>query len=85
MERYQPEGGYRALAPEEPLYRRALDTIAAIRLAVEARRVKWKLGQNRSPEIRARVAARLRERGRPNDARAAAALEGTLRRGRRSR
>ncbi len=85
MERYQPEGGYRALSAAEPLYEKALATIAALRLEIEGRRVKFKLGQNRAPEARARVAARLRARGRPNDARAAAALLGTLARESRAR
>jgi predicted FMN-binding regulatory protein PaiB len=40
--------------------------------------VKFKLGQNRPPETRREVVRRLRERGRPGDARAAEALEWTL-------
>ena len=78
MQRYQPEGGYRALAPDEPLYREALGTIAAVRLEIEARRIKWKLGQNRSPEVRAVVVERLRARGRAGDRRAADALQWTI-------
>jgi predicted FMN-binding regulatory protein PaiB len=41
-------------------------------------RTKFKLGQNRPPETRRQVVQFLRERGRPNDARAADALESTL-------
>jgi predicted FMN-binding regulatory protein PaiB len=56
--------------------------IAAVRLSVVARKVKWKIGQNRAPEQRARVVAELRRRGRPRDARAADALQWTIDKGR---
>jgi predicted FMN-binding regulatory protein PaiB len=78
LERYQPEGGYRALAVDDPLYRGALAQLAAVVLRVERCRVKFKLGQNRPPDARRRVVAELRRRGRPGDARAADALEWTL-------
>jgi uncharacterized protein len=80
MKRYQPEGGYKAIAPDDPLYRAAIAHIVALRLDVRARRVKFKLGQNRAPEVRANVARELRKRGRHDDASAADALEWTLRR-----
>ena len=78
MARYQPEGGFRAIDPDDPLYRGALRQLAAVRLAVQGVRTKFKLGQNRPPETRRKVVQFLRERGRPNDARAADALESTL-------
>jgi len=78
MARYQPEGGFRAIDPNDPLYRGALRQLAAVRLTVERVRTKFKLGQNRPPETRRNIIQLLRERGRPNDARAAAALESTL-------
>jgi len=78
MARYQPEGGFRAIDPDDPLYRGALRQLAAVRLTVERVRIKFKLGQNRPPETRRKVIEFLRERGRPNDARAAEALESTL-------
>jgi predicted FMN-binding regulatory protein PaiB len=78
MARYQPEGGFRAIDADDPLYRRALRQLAAVRLTVERVRTKFKLGQNRPPETRRQVVQFLRERGRPNDARAAEALESTL-------
>ncbi len=80
LARYQPEGGFRAVTPEEPIYRGAFGVIAAIRLAIEGRKVKWKIGQNRGPEKRANVVAELRKRGRPRDARAADALQWTIER-----
>jgi predicted FMN-binding regulatory protein PaiB len=78
MARYQPEGGFRDIDPQDPLYRGALGQLAAVRLTVERARVKFKLGQNRPMETRRKIVQFLRERGRPNDARAAEALESTL-------
>jgi transcriptional regulator len=78
MARYQPEGGFRELAARDPLYAGNLGRIAAVTLLVRERRIKWKLGQNRGPDVRAKVAEALRERGRPGDARAAAWLAWTL-------
>lgn len=78
LDRYQPEGGYRPLDADDPLYRGALRQLAALRLEIRTVRPKFKLGQNRPPETRRAVAAELRRRGRPNDARAADALEWTL-------
>jgi predicted FMN-binding regulatory protein PaiB len=78
MARYQPEGGFRTIDPDDPLYRGALRQLAAVRLAVARVRIKFKLGQNRPPETRRKIVQFLRERRRPNDARAAEALESTL-------
>jgi hypothetical protein len=78
MARYQPEGRFRAIRPDDPLYRGALAQLAAVRLGVERTRVKFKLAQNRPPETRRQIIHFLRERGRPNDIRAAEALESTL-------
>jgi predicted FMN-binding regulatory protein PaiB len=78
LDRYQPEGGYRKLDPEDPLYRGALNQLAAVNLRITRCRPKFKLGQNRPPEARRAVVAELRRRGRPNDARAADALEWTI-------
>ena len=76
LARYQPEGGFRPVTPDDPLYRGAIALIAAVRLEIRRRRVKFKLGQNRTPEIRAKIIDHLR--GRPNDARAADALQWTI-------
>lgn len=78
LARYQPEGRFRALAPADPLYSGALAQIAALRLSIERRRAKFKLGQNRPAEARRRVIAELQKRGRPLDARAAEALQWTI-------
>ena len=60
------------------MYKGALHHIAAITLTVERTRVKFKLAQNRTPDSRRAIVAELRKRNRPNDARAAAAVESTL-------
>lgn len=78
LARYQPEGGYRSLDPADPLYRGAMAQLAAVRLEVVGRRAKFKLGQNRSLETRRRIMGELRKRGRPQDARAADALQWTI-------
>lgn len=78
LARYQPEGGFRALSPDDPLYRGALAQLAAVRLEITTRRAKFKLGQNRPAEARRRIIGELRKRGRPLDGRAADALEWTL-------
>ncbi|MBI2016592.1 MAG: hypothetical protein HYS77_13805, partial [Candidatus Rokubacteria bacterium] len=76
--RYQPEGGFRPVTPDDPLYRGAIAHIAALRLDVRARRPKFKLAQNRPLDTRARIVEELRKRGRPNDRRAADALQWTI-------
>lgn len=78
LARYQPEGGFRPVTVEDPLYAGAIAHIAAVRLDITGRRVKFKLGQNRSPEVRAEVVRQLRQRGRAKDARAADALQWTI-------
>ncbi|MBI4253709.1 MAG: FMN-binding negative transcriptional regulator [Candidatus Rokubacteria bacterium] len=76
--RYQPEGGFRPVTPDDPLYRGAIAHIAALRLDVRARRPKFKLAQNRPLDTRAKIVEELRKRGRPNDRRAADALQWTI-------
>jgi uncharacterized protein len=78
LARYQPEGGHRPLDAADPLYRGRLGLLVGIRLTIVRCRPKFKLGQNRPPEVRRAIAAELRRRGRPDDARAAAALEWTI-------
>ena len=78
LARYQPEGGFRPVAADDPLYRGAIAHIAAVRLTIRARRAKFKLAQNRPLDARARIVQELRKRGRPTDARAADALAWTI-------
>jgi predicted FMN-binding regulatory protein PaiB len=78
MDRYQPEGGFRPITIDDPMYSGMLGMLVAIRLDIMRCTAKFKIGQNRSPEIRARIVEQLTERGRVRDGRAAAALQRTL-------
>ena len=78
LARYQPEGGFRPVTPDDPMYRGAIHHIAAVRLPIRGHRAKFKLAQNRAPEVRARIADELRKRGRPGDEWAAETLEWTI-------
>jgi predicted FMN-binding regulatory protein PaiB len=78
LARYQPEGGFQPVTPDHPLYRGAIGHIAAVRLRVCDRRVKFKLAQNRSLEVRASIVRELRKRSRRNDHRAADAVQWTI-------
>jgi predicted FMN-binding regulatory protein PaiB len=78
LRRYQPEGGFRPVTAQDPMYKGAIEHIAAVRLDVRGRRAKFKLAQNRSLDARAKIVEHLRVRGRPNDARAAQALTWTI-------
>ena len=78
LAKHQPEGRFRPLRVDDPLYTGALNHLAAVALRITACRAKFKLAQNRPPESRRRIIEELRRRGRPNDARAADALQWTL-------
>ena len=78
LAKHQPEGQYRPLAVDDPLYKGALNQLAAVTLRITACRAKFKLGQNRPAAARQRVIEELRRRGRPNDTRAADALQWTI-------
>ena len=61
-----------------PSVRGALAAIRPIRLEIQSTRVKFKLAQNRPPQVRESVIRELRKRGRRNDARAADLLAWTI-------
>ena len=78
MRHYQPEGGHEKVSAEHAMYRGPFNQIAALTLRVRARKVKWKLAQNRDRKTREKLIAELRRRGAPTDAGAADALQWTL-------
>jgi transcriptional regulator len=78
MAHYQPEGGHTPVATEHAMYRGPFKEICALTLTVRARKVKWKLAQNRDRTRREHLIAELRKRGRPTDAGAADALQWAL-------
>ncbi len=78
MQFYQPDGGHTPVSTEHAMSRGPFREIRALTLTVRARKVKWKLGQNRKPEQLQHVIAELRKRGRPTDPAAADALQWSL-------
>ena len=78
MQHYQPDGGHTAVSTEHAMYRGPFKEIRALTLTVRARKVKWKLGQNRKREQLEHLIAELRKRGRPTDPAAADALQWSL-------
>lgn len=78
MTHYQPEGGHHPVSADRAMYRGPFGEIAALTLTVRARKVKWKLAQNRDRKTREKVIAALRQRARPGDAGAADALQWAL-------
>src|SRR5688500_11236820 len=78
MAHYQPDGGYKPVTADAAMYRGPFQEISALTLTVRARKVKWKLAQNRDRSMREKLIANLRARARPGDASAADALQWTL-------
>ncbi|MBC8026664.1 MAG: pyridoxamine 5'-phosphate oxidase family protein [Steroidobacteraceae bacterium] len=78
MQHYQPDGGYKSVTADHAMYRGPFKEISALTLTVRARKVKWKLAQNRDRPTREKLIANLRQRARPGDASAAEALQWTL-------
>ncbi len=76
MAKLQPEGGHAPLDAASPVYAKALGGLAVFALRVERIAGKAKVGQNRTPADRVRVALGLWRRGAPGDA---AAIEALLR------
>ncbi|MFL5263969.1 MAG: GNAT family N-acetyltransferase [Anaeromyxobacteraceae bacterium] len=74
MARWQPEGGYRPIDAEDPLYRGALAGVLVFGVSLEQVDGKAKLGQKRTPAERLRIAEGLWRRGEPGDPAAIEAL-----------
>lgn len=74
----EPGIAHRALAADDAMYASMLKVLVAVRLEVRATKVKFKLGQNRDLETRAKVVGLLRERGGDRDAQTADALQWTI-------
>jgi nitroimidazol reductase NimA-like FMN-containing flavoprotein (pyridoxamine 5'-phosphate oxidase superfamily) len=67
MDKYQPEGKYRKLTPEDSMYQKVLRMTGVFALTPETVTGKFKFAQQKSEEDRRRIAAKLRERGNPAD------------------
>ena len=81
MDKHQPEGRHARIDAAHPLYRKGLEGLLVVRVSLDRVRGKAKLGQNRTPEERARIALHLWRRGGPGDARACALVLGASPRG----
>lgn len=79
MARYQPEGGYRSVDAADPMYEAMVGMLVHVHLDISRVRAKFKIGQNRPPDVRAGVADLLETRGRDRDRAAAEALRSTIR------
>jgi transcriptional regulator len=74
MERYEPGATYTPVT-DGKVYGPRLRQLAAVRLEVVAVHAKFKTGPSGPPELKAHVAERLRQRGRPGDERAADVID----------
>jgi len=67
MEKYQPEGQYRKISPQDALYRKLLPVTGIYALSIEDMAGKFNVSQNKPEEARKNIAARLKERGSAED------------------
>lgn len=74
MRRWQPEGRYRPIDPDDALYRKAIAGVLVLEVPLERVDGKEKLLQNRRPEEIRTIVARLRERNAPGDLAAVEAI-----------
>jgi nitroimidazol reductase NimA-like FMN-containing flavoprotein (pyridoxamine 5'-phosphate oxidase superfamily) len=67
MHKYQPEGRYKKISPEDPLYRKVLASTGVYALVVDGITGKFKLLQNKTEGERRKIAVQLEGRGTPAD------------------
>ena len=78
MEKYQPEGRFKKITPEDPLYSKVLKATGVYALTVEEMSGKFKFAQNKSSEDRRRLAGILKKRGSALDSQLAEEILKTL-------
>lgn len=78
MEKYQPEGRFRKVTPDGPLYVKVLAATGVFALQVEEITGKFKLAQNKPEEARKKIADWLQARGLPADRLMAEEIRKTL-------
>ncbi|BDU74256.1 nitroimidazole resistance protein [Mesoterricola silvestris] len=74
MRRLQPEGGYRPITAEDPMYAGSVGAVAILELTVERSSAKCEMGQRLTPAKRDSVRALLERRGTPTDLRTLEAM-----------
>jgi predicted FMN-binding regulatory protein PaiB len=67
MQKYQPEGRFKKVTPQDPLYSKVLSATGVFGLVAEEVVGKFKFAQNKSEADRKKIAAKLKERGTPAD------------------
>ncbi len=78
MQKYQPDGKYDAINPNNPAYQGHLKMTAMFRIVIEEMMIKEKFGQNLSTVLREELAQKLDARGLPLDRRTAEEIRKTL-------
>jgi len=78
MEKYQPEGRFKKITPQDPLYAKVLNATGVYFLTVEEMSGKFKFGQNKTKEDRRKIALFLKDRGTPLDLRVSLEILKTL-------
>jgi len=78
MGKYQPEGRFRRVIPEDPLYVKVLAATGVFALQAEEISGKFKLAQNKTAEARKKIADWLPSRGLPQDLLIAEEIRKTL-------
>ena len=78
MEKYQPEGGYRPISCNEPMYEKPLQKVAVFRIDSLQIDIKAKFGQNLSPKVRLELIAKLEARNKATDQQTADEIRRTL-------
>jgi nitroimidazol reductase NimA-like FMN-containing flavoprotein (pyridoxamine 5'-phosphate oxidase superfamily) len=63
MEKYQPEGKYKKISPQDPMYAKIVKATGIFALTIEEVSGKFKLAQNKSREDREKIISKLREMG----------------------
>ena len=67
MQRFQPEGGFAPIDPDDPRYRRAVGSILITEVRPQQVQGKRKLGQHKTAAIMERICEGLFARGQPGD------------------
>jgi nitroimidazol reductase NimA-like FMN-containing flavoprotein (pyridoxamine 5'-phosphate oxidase superfamily) len=67
MEKYQPEGRFKKISPQDPMYEKVLRATGVYALTVADVSGKFKFCQNKSKEDRQKIVAKLKNRGLPVD------------------
>ncbi len=76
MRKLQPEGGYRPITAEDPMYKASVSGVAVLELVVERASAKIEVGQRLNAGKRAAVTDLLTRRGCPADLRTLEAMGG---------